>query len=207
MKRSVKNTPLEELYALSIADKESIVFGGVTQDFCETDVVILLGGPLSNMKPRALAAYELYKAGLVKKIIPSGAPKRETEFGLLSECDYMSKILVDAGVNPDDIIAENEALTTHENMIYGALQINKTLRWFNVKRVTIVSSYSHMKRSMALAGFYFPKFVKLLCYHSTESDELLGNWVNSDVYGGDTDYEIRLLKQLIDDNQMDDILF
>ena len=188
MQRSVKNFSLEDLYSLSNEDKEKIVFGGVTQDFCKTDVVILLGGPLNQMKSRALAAYELYKAGLVKYIIPSGAPKRDTEYGNLSECDYMTKVLVDAGVNPDDIIAENEALTTHENMIYGALQINAKLRWFKVKTVTIVSSYSHMKRSMVFAGFYLPKFVKLQCYHSTVNEELLGNWQDSEIYCGDTDY-------------------
>ncbi len=206
MIKSVKNLSLEELYSLSNEEKEKIVFDGVPQDFVKTDVVLLLGGPLEMMRARALAAVELYKAGKTSCIIPTGAPKRETEYGYLSECDYMTKVLLEEGVLPEHIIAENEALTTHENMIYGALQINKNMRWFKVKSVTIVSSYSHIKRSMVLASFYFPSFVKIYGYHSIVDGEGPSNWAGHEIYGGGPDYEIRLLKQLIDDNQMEDIL-
>ena len=207
MCKSVKNTSLSDLLALSSEKKEEIVFGGVTQDFCETDVVLLLGGPLEMMRARALSAVGLYKAGKVKYIIPTGAPENETEFGKLSECKYMVQILLSEGVSPDCIIEENSALTTVENMIFGALQIQRNLGFKNVKKVTIVSSYSHMKRSILLAKTFLPKYVTVYGYHSTDDGEGPKNWLNSKIYNGGPDYEIRLLKGLIDNGQAPDILF
>ena len=203
----VSKTSLEELLALPITVQEKILYGGVEPIAYDSDVAILLGGPLEHMESRAMAAVKLYKEGKVKHIIPTGAPFRESEFGNLSECDIMIAYLKREGVPDEAIIPERQALTTRENMIYGVLEVNRKLSFYKVKSITIVSSYCHIKRSVALAKFFFPSTVTVYGYPSTCEEELPGNWYNSELYKDSFSYEIPLIKALIDNNFMDDIEF
>ncbi|MBO5286365.1 MAG: YdcF family protein [Clostridia bacterium] len=198
---------MESALNLSNTDKETIIYGGVTNDYLPTDVAVVLGGPVALMQARAYAGYLLYKKGLCKKFIVSGKPCNNTEFGFISEAKTLQNYLINFGVDPADILLEEEALTTHENMIFACLVINRNIKWQNVKKVTIVSSYSHIKRSLILAKMYFPKSVTIYGVHSLDEGEGPNNWFNSDKYAKSGDYEVRLLKELVDDNQCDDIDF
>ena len=63
---------------------------------------------------------------------------------------------------------ENEATTTKENMIYGALQINRKTKFYDSKRIVIVTSVNHMQRSLALAHSFLPAFCQISAYPATE---------------------------------------
>ena len=203
----VSQMSLEELLALPPEVQEKIVYGGVETVAHESDVAILLGGPLNHMEHRAKAAAKLYKEGKVKYILPSGAPVKKSEFGELSECDILIEYLKKEGVPEEVIIPERQALTTRENMIYAVLLLNRKSRFFGIKSVTIVSSYSHIRRSIALAKMFFPPFVKIYGYPSMVEEGLPGNWYKNDIYSDAANYEIPLLKAMIDDKQIDDIEF
>ena len=125
--------------------------GGICDGGEWGEVALLLGTRPDGAAERALAAAQLYREGRVKYIVPSGGVKWEYQGEMISEADFMTRILLREGVPQEAIIIENEARTTRENMIYGTLQINRKTKFHTVDKVIIVTTVSHMKRSLALA--------------------------------------------------------
>ena len=154
-----------QLLCMTPEQKWEFVCGGITDEGKNADFALLLGSRPTYAAPRAYAAARLYKDGRVKYIVPSGGVVWDTYGEMLSEAEYMRRILLSEGVPEDAIIMENEATTTKENMIYGALQINRKNR-FATKDVMIVTSLIHMKRSLALAKTFLPRMVNISYYPS-----------------------------------------
>lgn len=156
----------EQLLALPIEQKWKFVCGGIEDKGETADFALLLGSRPCWSGPRALAAAKLYREGRVKYIVPSGGVEWDTDGEMLSEANYMKRILLSEGVPEEAIIMENEATTTKENMIYGALRINRKTKFYTGKRVMIVTSINHMKRSLALAKTFLPRMVEISYYPS-----------------------------------------
>ena len=157
----------EYLLALTPEQKWEIIHGGVADEGKSGGVAILLGGRPIYARERALAAAELYRSGRVKYVVPSGGVEWECPDGVMrTEAIYMKEILMEEGVPEDAIILENEATTTKENMIYATLQINRKTKFYEDKRIVIVTSNNHMKRSIALAKSFLPRFVEVSAYPS-----------------------------------------
>ena len=134
------------------------------------DYALLLGSRPCWSGPRARAAAKLYREGRVKYVVPSGGVEWDTDGEMLSEALYMKRILMEEGVPEEAIILENEATTTRENLIYGTLQINRKTKFYGMKKVMIVSSVNHMRRSLALAKSFLPSFVEIT-YSPSQPDE------------------------------------
>ena len=155
----------QELLALPVDRKWEFLCGKVGDDGKDADYALLLGTSPEIAKYRAEAAAELYLQGRVK-YVPSGGVEWEMDGERISEANYMKRILLLAGVPEEAIIMENEARTTKENMIYGALQINRRTKYYTEKRVAVVTSANHTVRSLALAKSFLPRFVELSAYPS-----------------------------------------
>ena len=187
----------EVLMALSPREKYDFVCNGIVDDGKSAPVALLLGGVPNNARNRALAAAELYRAGRVPYIIPSGGVKWDIDGEQISESHYMKRVLMENGVPEEAIILENQATTTVENMIFGTLQIYRKLKFKNALHVIVVTSETHMKRSMALAKALMPGFLTFSAYpafHNTPTDE----WFESETNLKALDTEVRLLKDLAD---------
>ena len=146
----------EALMALSDEQKWNIACGGVRDDGESAETALLLGGRPARAVERALAAARLYQEGRVNVIVASGGVEWDYQGERISEARLMDRILRREGVPEEAIILENEARTTIENMIYGTLQISRRYDNF-LDRVIIVTSVSHMKRSLALAKALLPR--------------------------------------------------
>ena len=187
----------ETLMALSPREKYEFVCGDIIDDGKSAPVALLLGGNPNNARNRALAAAELYRAGRVLYIIPSGGVKWDIDGEQISESHFMKRILTENGVPEEAIILENQATTTVENMIFGTLQIYRKLKFKNADHVIIVTSEAHMKRSMALAKSLMPRMLTLSAYpafHNAPTDE----WFAEEANLKALDTEVRLLKDLAD---------
>jgi uncharacterized SAM-binding protein YcdF (DUF218 family) len=119
--------------------------------------IVLTGATLSNMKPddrvyfargadRVIHAVQLYKLGLLKKILISGGS------GSLSsvdepEADKFRKAMILMGVDSTSIMIENETRNTHES----AVEVRKMLDSMNIKSedCLLITSAFHMRRSLA----------------------------------------------------------
>ena len=91
---------------------------------------------------RVLHTIELYKLGLIDKIIVtggSGALLTTTK----SESENLKTVLVQAGVPSDDIILEIKARNTAENALYTKELINPN------EQIILITSAFHMRRAVA----------------------------------------------------------
>ena len=152
-----------ELAALTEEQKTKLFFDLPEDDGKSADVAILLGSRPEVAAERADAAAELYLAGRTEYILPTGGVKwpQDSADGV-SECDFMTRRLIQRGVPESAIIRENEARTTRENMILAALQLERSIRCWRAECVAVVSSYWHLRRALLLAEYSLPRGVKTL---------------------------------------------
>lgn len=98
-----------------------------------------------NGADRATHTLQLYKLGIVKKIIISGGSGR-LDGGGVREADDIAKFLKMTGVPDSVIIIENESKNTHES----AIRVSEILSKIEgSKEVLLVTSGYHMRRSLA----------------------------------------------------------
>ena len=199
----LSETTLQQLDSLCAEQIAHIVYDGVGDDHKSADVALLLGSRPEWCHERAVAAAELYAAGRVRYIMPSGGVEWEANGTRMTEAEYMQSVLLSLGVPDEAILLENEATSTKENMLYGAILINRRLRFEQVKRVCIVTSAGHMRRSMALARWLMPRSMTLSSYPSNLPEDPV-----SFLQENGTTKALRcvkLLKGLIDHGLIEDI--
>lgn len=132
------------------------VYGNYQDPEGDFDAALLLGGKPHVLYARAKAAAELYLQGKCPLIIPTGGVKWQTEFGFCSECEALTRYLVQLGVPMENILQENQATTTIENMTFGQKCLQS--RFGNAPiRLGVVTSYSHLRRSVGLAKRNIPQ--------------------------------------------------
>jgi vancomycin permeability regulator SanA len=129
---------------------------GTQKDTRDADVGIIFGvknrldGSLSNsMKNRLDVGLKLYKEGQVQKLIVTGGLAHKG----FCEADLMQEYLLENGVKLADIILDNEALNTEEN-VQNSLEIMKS---YHYKKLIIISQYYHILRIKLMYhknGFY-----------------------------------------------------
>ena len=200
----MKLSEMSKEYVASMPFEKKVEFicGGIIDDGKSAPVALLLGGNPNNAVPRALAAAELYRSGRVSYIVPSGGVKWDFFGEQVSEANYMKRVLIENGVPEEAIILENEARTTKENMIYGTLQINRKLHFKKVDHVIIVTSRSHMKRSIALAKAFLPRKVTVSAYPANHEAIIAGMPESS---GAWIAKELDLIKGLVDSGVVEDM--
>ncbi|MBR4034108.1 MAG: YdcF family protein [Clostridia bacterium] len=192
----------EDIASMPFEAKVDFICGSIVDEGKSAPVAILLGGNPNNARPRALAAAELYKSGRAPFIMPSGGVKWEVDGEMISESHYMKRILMENGVPEEAIILENQATTTKENMIFATLQINRKLHFEKIDSVIVVTSRSHMKRSIALAKAFLPRKVTVSAYPANHEavvagmPESEGKWIAK---------ELDLIKSLVDGGLVEDM--
>ena len=192
----------EVVQRLTPEQKWEICCSGIRDEGESAETALLLGSRPDRAVERALAAAELYRQGRVRTIIPTGGPKWEYRGELLSEAEIMSLVLRENGVPDEAIVPENEARTTAENMICGTLQM---LRHYHriPDSVIIVTSVTHMKRSMALAKALLPRKIRVSMYPSypaMDRDE----WLRLEDSRTHLDDSIRYHRELIENGDTED---
>ena len=115
------------------------------------DIGIILGG-VSMIPYRVDGGIKLYREGKVKKLLVSGkygykGKKKEIE------AHKMRDYLISNGIPEEDIIVEDESRDTEENMINSIKLID------DYKKIVIITSEFHLKRSLILFKKYSNKEV------------------------------------------------
>lgn len=198
---------VDQLSSLSDEQVDRIVFTEKEEPLEKGIAAILLGGNPLVMVERARAAAELYHQNAVTYIIPTGGVLWDTDRGRMSEAEYLSALLLEAGVPQSAIILENEATTTRENMLCAALLMEKQLHPRGKYRLYIVSSPSHIKRSLAFASLYLPRNALLSGYSDSASTGNAGVWQQDALQSARVHRELIEIKKTVDCGDMDDIDF
>ncbi|MBN1145847.1 MAG: YdcF family protein [Anaerolineales bacterium] len=123
----------------------------------QAEAIVLLGGStlpalaprpmveISGAGDRVLYAAWLYKQGLAARILLSGGVLDWSEQDT-SPAEDMATLLEMMGVPPEALWLESESRNTYENALYSA----RILREKGVRRILLVTSASHMPRSLKL---------------------------------------------------------
>ena len=196
----------EQIMSLDDADKEKIIFCDSTDDGDKGEFAILLGGRLQFLEERSRAASELYHAGRVQYIIPSGGVAWDYDGGKITEAEYMQHQLLTMGVPQGAIVLENEATTTIENMIYATLQMTRKMKLSQLHKAYIVTSQSHMRRSIRFARIFLPSTMEVAPYAAKEGVDCKGEWYKTDIGRVRAERELALIKNQIDIGILEDII-
>ena len=197
----------EQLNELTTEQVESIVFDLQPDDGANAEAALLLGGIPDVLSERAEAAAQLYHAGRVRLIIPTGGVYWDTEFGRMTEAECMTTYLKKFGVPEEAILLENQATTTRENMILAALLLERKLRPRGKFNLMIVTSAPHLRRSMALAGLYLPRTANLIGIPGACKEGYPGEWHKDPFHIKRVHRELVLIKETVDVGDMEDIEF
>ena len=136
--------------------KAGIVYGQIKEEQGDFDAALVLGGNPDVMPGRAEAAAKLWQDGRCKLFIPTGGVKWETEFGFISESQALKQYMINCGVPAEAILCEDGATTTHSNMTLSKKLLEERLH-IPSSRIAVVSSASHIFRSLHLAKAYIPE--------------------------------------------------
>ncbi len=197
----MKLSEVKNFESLSIEEYTKIVYGEYTPDIDNIDAIILLGGAKLWCLDRASICSKLAKERNVKYILPTGGVICENN---LTEAEFLKELLIKEGVDQDKIILENKATSTKENMIYTN-EILKNLK--DVKKVLIVTSHFHLRRSLELAKSYLDKKYKIEGYPGQVVEGNKENWYKSDYYTKRVHQEAIFLKSHIEKGYISDIEF
>ena len=194
----------DQVAAMTEEQKWAFNCGGIRDDGRSAEVAILLGGAPIRAVERARWAVKLWHSGRVKYIVPSGGVAWDYEGERLTECELMTRIMLAGGVPAEAIIPENEATTTKENMIYATLQINRRTKLKGFDHIIIVTSETHMKRSLALARAYWPRKFTVSAY-PTYPDMTREEWLADPDNRRILNKAVLLMKDLVDDGIVEDM--
>ena len=200
----LSETPIEALESLSAEQVASILYGGCKEMLTEADVALILGGNPNHCGERAYRAAELWREGRVKTLIPCGAVDWDFDGERISECEYLTRILLAEGVPEEAILREDRSTTTKENMLYATILFNKAFGIRNVRRACIVTSAMHLQRAMAIAELFLPRSVEVVgCPASMPKDPALAVTTEHGRYFSMR--ELPLMKKMIAEGFMKDI--
>jgi len=128
----------------------------VKEDIRKADVIIVLAGGIDKGRylslvssHRLLRGAQLYFEGRAKKILLSGGDSKKRG---VAEATVMAQEIRRLNIPAADIIVEKQSRHTHEQAV-EIKKIGESQHW---KSILLVTSYSHMKRSLMVfehAGF------------------------------------------------------
>ena len=133
-----------------IVDK--VLYEGIEYKQQPLDVAIILGSNKAHIY-RLPYAVEVYKNGLVSKIIVSGG--RNIGNANMVEADDLKENAVEFGIKEEDIVVEDKAMTTWENMKLSRELMIKNNMFKTCIKIAIVTSSFHMRRSIMIAERVF----------------------------------------------------
>jgi uncharacterized SAM-binding protein YcdF (DUF218 family) len=150
------------LYLCSTAVFADYLMGVLEDDYpqqalplvAQADAIVLLGGAIRGDVPlgglgdlnqqadRLVYAVALYKAGRAPRLLVTGG----AEEGARSEAEIMRELLEVMGVPSNAILLEDRSRNTYQNAVFTA----RMLKTLGIRRILLVTSAFHMRRSEAL---------------------------------------------------------
>lgn len=143
------------------------------------DCILVLGSTKASQYriPVAVQAYRNHRAG---KIILSGGKVKEFPEGRMSEAEHMRLHALAQGVRPEDVLAETNSQNTIENMFASLLELQRAFCIDRVKKVLLVTTMYHMRRSLALASYLFPAHIGVLPCPADDTNTRRDNWMKNE---------------------------
>lgn len=159
---------------------DRLLFQGL-EDSGETGDCILVLGSIKAAQYRVPVAVSAYNAGRAGKIMLCGGAVRDFPDGTCTEAMHMRKAALELGVAEEDIIVENASRNTVENLRFGLAELQRAFRSNPVRRVLLVTTAYHMRRSLAIARHVFPEDISVIPCPADDTSTRRDNWMASPV--------------------------
>lgn len=155
---------------------DKLLFEGLEYKGEQADVVIVLGSIKAPVYRIPVAA-RLYHEGKSNKIIVCGGKVRNFEKGIMPECEAMKTSAMERGIKEEDILTEEQSMSTYENLINAKNIVNK--KFPKCKNIIIVTTAYHMRRAMKMAEKTF-EGVKIIPCPATNGSTQRETWYKTD---------------------------
>lgn len=157
---------------------DKLLFQGLEDTGENADCILVLGSMKAGIY-RVPVAVAAYKTGRADKIMLCGGKMRDFPTGKCTEAEDMCRAALDLGVPETDIILENSSRNTVENILFALIQLQRTL-WLNrVRSVLLVTTAYHMRRSLAIARYFFPDHIEVIPCPADDTNTKRDNWMNT----------------------------
>lgn len=172
------STIKEENLTFDVVDR--LLFQGL-EDTGETADCILVLGSIKAAQYRVPVAVDAYRAGRASKILMCGGKLREFPDGKYTEAEHMRRAALKLGVTEESIILENSSQNTVENIRFALRELQRTFGMDQVRRVLLVTTAYHMRRSLAIARHYLPAHMAVIPCPADDNNTRRDNWMNTPV--------------------------
>lgn len=154
---------------------DKILYYGLEYHGETAECAMVLG---SNKAPtyRIPVAVELYKSEKVKKILLCGGKIRNTEQGMLTEVQMMKFRAKELDIREEDILCEELSMTTKENILCALLPLEREFKLSEIKKIILITTNYHMRRSMLMAQTYFPSWIQIIPCPADDLNTRRYNW-------------------------------
>ena len=132
--------------------KNKIIFVGISDNYQKAKYALVFGHP-EYLHFRVQKAIDLYKKGIIEKIILSGGIGKMDTISKESEAIKMKRIALKQGVPEEALILEDKSTTTIEN-VQNVEKYLKGIPKSDISKIILVSSVWHMRRCRAIAQKY-----------------------------------------------------
>ena len=168
----------EEDLTVEIVDR--LLFQGLEDTGESVDCIIVLGS-IKASKYRVPVAVDAYNTGRAHRIMLCGGKIREFSDARYSEAEDMYKAVLELGVSKENVILENASQNTVENILFSLIELQRTFCLNEVHRVLLVTTTYHMRRSLAIAQYLFPKHITIIPCPANDNHTRRDNWMNTPV--------------------------
>lgn len=146
----------------------------------ESAECVMVLGSMKAPQYRVPVACDLYFKGKVNKILLCGGKERKTKDASLTEFQLMKNKAMDLGVKEEDLLLEENSLTTKENIFCSLLSLDREFKLSNLRKIILVTSSYHLRRSIMMAKTYFPKWIKIIPCPAEDNITDRHNWFQSE---------------------------
>lgn len=168
----------EEDLNLNVVDK--LLFQGIEDTGDDVDCIIVLGS-IKAAQYRVPVAVDVYNAGRANKMMLCGGKLRDFSDGKYTEAEHMYKAVLEFGVAEENIILEKASQNTVENILFALIELQRTFWLNNVRKVLLVTTAYHMRRSLAIARYLFPEHIDIIPCPANDNNTRRENWMNTTV--------------------------
>lgn len=166
----------EENLTNEIIDR--LLFEGIEDSGENADCIIVLGSTKAS-KYRVPVAVDAYNAGRANKVLLCGGAVKDFPEGRMTEAEHMCKRALELGVAEEDVIIENTSQDTVENILCALVKLQRVF-WLNkVRKVLLVTTAYHMRRSLAIAKYLFPAHIEVVPCPAEDEHTRRDSWMNT----------------------------
>lgn len=151
----------------------TLLYKDIKDDLRKGDCIFVFGSSKA-LQYRLPKAIQLYQEGRADKILFSGGTIwNGTHF---PEAMVLKNKAMELGIPEKDILVEQTSTHTKENVLASLIILDRAFGLQNIKRLLIVTSTYHMRRTFLNLKTYMPNWIEYSLCPAEDTNTKMGNW-------------------------------